>query len=188
LKYTARVRRNTDTITTSQGLMTGPRGECPLYLYTQSGSYITRPQHSHTFHSINWTTLMFLPLCLKQSICLPHLAFINVAYFVLLVVMKTKQGRSRCIIDLVALCLPQQWHKNSVISFTLFRIQNVDLLTYLLNPWPQSASELYRPSDCRSSAKLVPTSADRGCHVVGVTSLRPYSRISRPNLLCKSYR
>jgi hypothetical protein len=25
------------------------------------------------------------------------------------------------------------------------------------NPWPQSASELYRPSDRRLSAKLVPT-------------------------------
>jgi hypothetical protein len=29
-------------------------------------------------------------------------------------------------------------------------------------PWPQSASELYRPSDRRLSAKLVPTCADRG--------------------------
>jgi hypothetical protein len=27
-------------------------------------------------------------------------------------------------------------------------------------PWPQSASELYRPSDRRLSAKLVPTFAD----------------------------
>jgi hypothetical protein len=32
-------------------------------------------------------------------------------------------------------------------------------------PWPESASELYRPSDCSLSAKLVPTLADRGCHV-----------------------
>jgi hypothetical protein len=37
--------------------------------------------------------------------------------------------------------------------------------------WPQSSSELYRPSDRRSSAKLVPTFADRGCHVVSVTNL-----------------
>jgi hypothetical protein len=29
-------------------------------------------------------------------------------------------------------------------------------------PWPEAAIELYRPSDCRLSAKLVPTSADRG--------------------------
>jgi hypothetical protein len=36
-------------------------------------------------------------------------------------------------------------------------------------PWPQSTSELYRPSDRRLSAKLVPTSVDRGCHVVSVT-------------------
>jgi hypothetical protein len=29
-------------------------------------------------------------------------------------------------------------------------------------PWPESESELYRPSDHRLSAKLVPTSWDRG--------------------------
>jgi hypothetical protein len=42
-------------------------------------------------------------------------------------------------------------------------------------PWPQSASELYRPSDRRLLAKLVPTFADRRCHVVSVTD--PYDRI-----------
>jgi hypothetical protein len=42
-------------------------------------------------------------------------------------------------------------------------------------PRPDSASELYRPNDRRSSAKLVPTFADRGCHVVRVTD--PYGRI-----------
>jgi hypothetical protein len=36
-------------------------------------------------------------------------------------------------------------------------------------PWPESASELYRPSDRSLSAKLVPTFADRGCRVVSVT-------------------
>jgi hypothetical protein len=35
--------------------------------------------------------------------------------------------------------------------------------------WPESASELYRPSDRRLSEKLVPTFADRGCHLVSVT-------------------
>jgi hypothetical protein len=29
-------------------------------------------------------------------------------------------------------------------------------------PWPESASELYRPSDRRLSVKLVPTFSDRG--------------------------
>jgi hypothetical protein len=42
-------------------------------------------------------------------------------------------------------------------------------------PWPESASELYRPSDRCLSVKLVPTFADRGCHVVRVTD--PYDRI-----------
>jgi hypothetical protein len=42
-------------------------------------------------------------------------------------------------------------------------------------PWSESASELYRPSDRRLSAKLLPTFADRGCHVVSVTD--PYGSI-----------
>jgi hypothetical protein len=41
--------------------------------------------------------------------------------------------------------------------------------------WPESASELYRPSDRRLSVKLVPTFADRGCHGVSLTD--PYGRI-----------
>jgi hypothetical protein len=36
-------------------------------------------------------------------------------------------------------------------------------------------SELYRPSDRRLSANLVPTFADSGCHVASVTD--PYGRI-----------
>jgi hypothetical protein len=44
-----------------------------------------------------------------------------------------------------------------------------------LTRWPESASELYRPSDRSLSAKLLPTFADRGCHVVSVTD--PYGRI-----------
>jgi hypothetical protein len=42
-------------------------------------------------------------------------------------------------------------------------------------PLSESASELYRPSDRRLSAKWLPTFADRGCHVVIVTD--PYGRI-----------
>jgi hypothetical protein len=37
-------------------------------------------------------------------------------------------------------------------------------------PWLWSASELYRPSDCRLLAKLMPTLADRGCCVVSATN------------------
>jgi hypothetical protein len=35
--------------------------------------------------------------------------------------------------------------------------------------WPESASELYRPSDRRLSVKLVPAFADTECHVARVT-------------------
>jgi hypothetical protein len=44
-----------------------------------------------------------------------------------------------------------------------------------LTPLPESASELYRPSDLRLPANLVPTFADRRCHVVNTTD--PYGRI-----------
>jgi hypothetical protein len=57
--------------------------------------------------------------------------------------------------------------------------QNVYLLMLIFyhkkTPWPESASKLYRSSDRRLSAKLVPTFADRGCHVVSV--MYPYGRI-----------
>jgi hypothetical protein len=49
--------------------------------------------------------------------------------------------------------------------------------------WSESSSELYRPSDRRLSAILVPTFGDRGFYMVSVTSLRPYSRLSRPESL-----
>jgi hypothetical protein len=49
---------------------------------------------------------------------------------------------------------------------------------FFLTPWSESASELYRPSDRRLSAKWLPTCADRRrCHVVSVTD--PSGRISR---------
>jgi hypothetical protein len=48
-------------------------------------------------------------------------------------------------------------------------------LSLNLTPWPESASELYRPSDRRLSVKLMPIFADRGCHVFSVTD--PYRHI-----------
>jgi hypothetical protein len=51
----------------------------------------------------------------------------------------------------------------------------VDFVHLNQTPWLESASELYRPSDSRLSAKLVSTFADRRCHVVSVTD--PYGRI-----------
>jgi hypothetical protein len=66
------------------------------------------------------------------------------------------------------------------IPFVLSRFSWTRLVSHKLStkieiPWLQSASELYRPSDRRLSAKLVPTFADRGCHVVSATD--PYGSI-----------
>jgi hypothetical protein len=50
--------------------------------------------------------------------------------------------------------------------------------------WPESASELYGPSDRCLSAKLVPYFLIEGCRVVSAAdSLRSYSRFSRPDSL-----
>jgi hypothetical protein len=43
-------------------------------------------------------------------------------------------------------------------------------------PWLETSCELYRPSDRRFSAKLVPTFADIGCLMVSATD--PYGRIN----------
>jgi hypothetical protein len=48
-------------------------------------------------------------------------------------------------------------------------------ITYNLLCGLSPSSELYRPSDRRLSAKLVPIFADRGCHVISVAD--PYGRI-----------
>jgi hypothetical protein len=50
-------------------------------------------------------------------------------------------------------------------------VSGMNSLMKLLNktPWPESASELYRPSDSRLSAKLLPNVADRWCQMVSVT-------------------
>jgi hypothetical protein len=48
-------------------------------------------------------------------------------------------------------------------------------------PWPEFASEIYRPSDRRLSAKLMPTFAGwRVPRGQRDGSLRPYSRLSKP--------
>jgi hypothetical protein len=52
---------------------------------------------------------------------------------------------------------------------------NFSFIKYKKTPWSESASEVYRPSGRSLSAKLVPTFADRGCHVISVTD--PYGRI-----------
>jgi hypothetical protein len=50
--------------------------------------------------------------------------------------------------------------------------------------WPESENELYRLSDCRLSAMLEPTFADRGVpRGQRDGPLRPYSRFSRPEPL-----
>jgi hypothetical protein len=52
---------------------------------------------------------------------------------------------------------------------------HAEIISTKKNPWPESASEVYRPSDRRLSATLVPTFADRRWHMVNATD--PYGRI-----------
>jgi hypothetical protein len=57
-------------------------------------------------------------------------------------------------------------YNHTSVGYSVFTIWRVK------TPWPESASELYWPSDRRLSARLVPTFADRRCHVAN-----PYGRI-----------
>jgi hypothetical protein len=51
----------------------------------------------------------------------------------------------------------------------------LDYDLYKQTPWLEFAGELYRPSDRRLWAKLVPTFVERGCNVVSPTD--PHGRI-----------
>jgi hypothetical protein len=61
------------------------------------------------------------------------------------------------------------WRQRLLLLLLRFFIVVVFFLLFK-TPWPESASELYRPSDRHLSANLVPTFADRWCHVVSATN------------------
>jgi hypothetical protein len=63
----------------------------------------------------------------------------------------------------------------SVSVFLAFELTFITQTNKQQTPWPESVSEPYRLSDRCLSAMVVPTFADRGCHVVSVTD--PYGRI-----------
>jgi hypothetical protein len=69
----------------------------------------------------------------------------------------------------------QQCGQQRVVSLISGELQSRPAKLKNWTPCSESASELYRPRDRRSSAKWLPTFADRGCHVVSVTD--PYGRI-----------
>jgi hypothetical protein len=71
--------------------------------------------------------------------------------------------------DILHLRLHRSEQSGTLLACLLFCI------IIIKTPWPESTRELYRPSDCRLSAKLVRTFVDRECHVVSVTD--PYCRI-----------
>jgi hypothetical protein len=70
---------------------------------------------------------------------------------------------------LQVICDEEKIKDCSVLKMKLFRnlLRNKTKLNS--TPWSESASELYRPSDRRLSAKWLPNFADRVCHVVSVT-------------------
>jgi hypothetical protein len=81
-------------------------------------------------------------------------------------------GAGRVIMEIPGRYVVQ---KDSYIVTYLFVIVSNTQKTNKQTPWSESASELYRPSDRRLSAKWLPTCADRGCHVGSMTD--PYGRI-----------
>jgi hypothetical protein len=76
--------------------------------------------------------------------------WISTGFFTLVLQFRKKKHSFKCSC-LNSICLNYYWYWQKQ------------------TPWPSSASKLYRPSDRRFSAKLVPTFADRGCCVVSAT-------------------
>jgi hypothetical protein len=75
--------------------------------------------------------------------------------------------------ELINGCPNSKNHRNKMkVLLSAHRL--ISLKNKKKTPWFQSASELYRPSDRRLSAKLVPTLVDRGCRVVSATN--PHGR------------
>jgi hypothetical protein len=81
--------------------------------------------------------------------------------------------RGRCI-RLTTLLQSMSWLSRQCGIFNISQpyspprpVTGITIIT--ITPWPESASELYRSSDRRMSAKLVPTFADRSCYGYSVT-------------------
>jgi hypothetical protein len=90
-------------------------------------------------------------------------------------------GGSKCVIIIivnytVSRILRQQLSSHIMLkdNKNVTKLSNI-FYTVRLTPWFESVSELYRPSDCRLSAKLVQTFADRRFDVISVTDT--YGRI-----------
>jgi hypothetical protein len=66
-------------------------------------------------------------------------------------------------------CFQRQPNELWVCETPTSGVLRINCTGFDYSPWPESASELYRPSDSHLSAKLV-TFANRGWHVVSVTN------------------
>jgi hypothetical protein len=111
-----------------------------------------------------------------RAINLPMVFYVTCSFFVMLVF-----GFPLCIHCRGPRCSPESlWATYHVITWILSHSVTRKLYTVTTTtttPRPESASELYRPSDRRLTAKLVPTFADRWYHVVSLTD--PYGLIFR---------
>ena len=119
-------------------------------------------------HEIN-KTLMLLVMVLMTTMIMMIVTLIRIR------IQSLKLKKKSMVTTKGQLFVGTSLHRNSrlrhlvssasFVATTKHRLQyNMHLKTiYIkLTPWPQSASELYRQSGRRRSAKLVPTFADRG--------------------------
>jgi hypothetical protein len=72
-------------------------------------------------------------------------------------------------------CVCQNFDYVYITNINFRIVPYIFTIIYKKTPWPESSSELHRPSDRHLSVKLVPTFADRRSKVVSVTD--PYGHI-----------
>jgi hypothetical protein len=98
---------------------------------------------------------------LKYTVFKKYLSHLALSLISLLI----ERNRACDITKLVCVLCGEKLIRSPIHSFTRIWVRYY----FLFTTWPESASEIYRPSYRRLSAKLVPTFTDRGCHVVSVT-------------------
>jgi hypothetical protein len=86
-----------------------------------------------------------------------------------------KSTSNSAITTCLALDSNIQRNHHKAVSWAILSILLSSMPMSHRTPWPESASELYRPSDSRLTANLVPTFEDRWCCLASTTD--PYGRI-----------
>jgi hypothetical protein len=110
----------------------------------------------------------------EDYICHTLSATIITYRFCLLARIKSKKMKWKLSLKLIFLflyiCFLWHIHRDGyIVCCSVTRVPRASYCIIIITPWPESANELDRPNDRRLSSKVVPTFAEKRCHVVSAT-------------------